>query len=80
MKSQILQSHPLSFGYVLLCELSNKRLRHVPVPQELAMSQNYHALLAPREHDIRPPLVLHEPRSRRSDDRDYDVVLFVPLE
>ena len=80
LSSQILQSHPPSFGYMLLSQHPDQRLRHVPILQELTMGQNHHALLTPRQHHVRPPLVLHEPRNRRPDDRNYDVVLFVPLE
>ena len=44
------------------------------------MRANHHALLAPRQHNIRPSLVLHEPWTRSPDDRDNDVVFFVALE
>lgn len=62
MKGQILQGHPVSFGYMHLGELPDERLRHIPIPQELAVGQNHHTLLAPRKHHVRPPLVPHEPR------------------
>lgn len=65
---------------MLLSELPNERLRHVPVPQELTVGEDHHALLAPRQHHVRPPLVLHEPRNGRPDDRDDDVIFLVPLE
>ena len=44
------------------------------------MGTNHHALLAPREHDVRSSLIPHEPGSRSSDDRDDNVVFFVSLE
>ena len=80
VKNQIIHSHPLSFGYVLLSELPNQRLRHRVVLQELTTSQDHHALLAPRKHNVRPPAILHEPRLPRPDDRNYDMVFFISLE
>ena len=80
MKGQILQGHPVSFGYMHLGELPDERLRHIPIPQELAVGQNHHTLLTPRKHHVRPPLVPHEPRPRRPDDRNHNVIFFVSLE
>lgn len=77
---QTLQSDPAGFRYVLLSELPNKGPRNGRPLQEHAMGQNHHALLAPGEHDIRSPLVLHEPWSVRANDGNYDVIVFVPLE
>ena len=65
---------------MFLGELPNEGLRHALVLQESTMSANHHTLLTPREHDVRSSMVLHEPRSRGSDDRDYDMVFFVSLE
>lgn len=76
---QIFQSHPAGFWYVLFSELPNERLLHGRSPQKPTMGQNHHTLLAPREHDVRSPLVLHEPRSRGPNDRNYDVIFFVSL-
>ena len=64
---------------MLLRKLPNKGLRDLLVLQEHTMRTNHHALLAPREHNVRPSLVLHESRARSPDDRDDDVVFFVAL-
>ena len=64
---------------MLLSELSNKG-RHGRVVQESTVGQDHHALLAPREHDVRPPLVGHKPWRRRPHNGNYDVVFLVSLE
>ena len=80
LSCQSFQSHPPGLRYVFLSKLPNEGPRDGPVLQEPTVGTNHHALLAPRKHDIRSSLVLHEPRSRSPDDRDNDVVLFVSLE
>ena len=65
---------------MFLCELPNEGHRHSLVLEKPAVRQYHHTLLAPRQHDVRPSLVLHEPRRRGSDDRNDDVVFFVSLE
>ena len=47
---------------------------------EASVGQDQHTLLAPREHDVCPPLVRHEPRGGRPNDGKYDVILLVSLE
>jgi hypothetical protein len=80
MSSQSLQSHPSGPRDVLLGELPDKGPRDHLLLQEQTVGTNHHTLLTPREHDVRPSLVLHEPRARSSDDRNNDVVCFVALE
>ena len=65
---------------MLLSELPNEGLRDAPVLQEPTSRANHHTLLTPREHDVRPSLVLHEPRGLGPDNRNDDMVLFVTLE
>ena len=65
---------------MFLGELPNEGVRNAPVQQEPTMGAYHHTLLTPREHYVRSSMILHEPRSLGSDDRDDDVVFFVPLE
>jgi hypothetical protein len=65
---------------VLLGELPDKGPCDGLLLQEQAVGTNHHTLPTPREHDVRPPLVLHEPRGISPDDRNDDVVCFVALE
>jgi hypothetical protein len=80
LSSQSFQSHPPGLRDMLLRELPNKGLRDVLLLQEQTVGTNHHTLLTPREHDVRPSLVLHEPRGHSPDDRNDDVVCFVTLE
>ena len=64
---------------MFLSELPNEGIRYALVQQKPTVGANHHALLTPREHDVRPPLVLHEPWRLSPDYRDDDVVLFVSL-
>ena len=77
---QIFQSYPPSLRYVFLSKLPNEGLRDALLLQESTMGADHHTLLTPRKHDIRPSLVLHEPRTLSPDDGNDDVVLFIPLE
>ena len=65
---------------MLASKAADESLRHILFQEEHTMGQDHHALLASRQHDVRSPLVLHEPRSRRTDDRKDDVVFFISLE
>ena len=60
-------------------ELPNQSLRHGPLQQEPTVGTNNHTHLTPREHDVRPSLVLHESRGPSPDNRDDDVVTLVSL-
>ena len=80
LSSQIFQSHPPGFRDVLLSELPDKGLRNGVPLQEQAVGTDHHTLLTPREHDIRPSLVRHEPRGISPDDGNDDMVCFVALE
>ena len=80
LSGQSFQSHPPGTRYVFLGELPNEGVYDVPLQQEPTIGTNHHALPTPGKHDVRPPMIPHEPWSRCSDDRDDDVVFFVPLE
>ena len=80
LSSQSFQSYPPGLRDMLLSELPDKGLRDVLLLQEQTVGTNHHTLLTPREHDVRPSLVLHEPRGQSPDDRNDDVVRFVTLE
>jgi hypothetical protein len=80
LSSQSFQSHPPGLRDMLLSELPDEGLRDVLLLQKQTVGANHHTLLTPGEHDVRPSLVLHEPRGQRPDDRNDDVVCFVTLE
>ena len=77
---QIPHRHPPCFLYLLLSKLPNEGPPDAPVVQEPTTGTNNHTLLTPREHNVCPSAVLHEPRGRGPDDRDDDMVFFVTLE
>jgi hypothetical protein len=79
LSGQILQSHPPGHRHMFLGELPDEGLRYALVQKKPTVGANHHTLLTPRKHDVRPSLVLHEPRRRGSDYRDDDVVRFVSL-
>ena len=76
---QSFQRQPPGPRYMFFSELPNEGPRYVPSQQKPTVGANHHTLLTPREHNVRPSLVLHEPRRRGSDYRDDDVVLFASL-
>jgi hypothetical protein len=65
---------------MFLSKPPDKGPRDALVLQEQAIGTNHHTFLTPREHDVRPTLVPHEPRGRSPDDGNDDVVCFVTLE
>jgi len=65
---------------MLFSKLPEEGPRDTPVLQKLMMRTDHHTLPAPREHDVRTPLVPQEPWGRSPDDRNDDMVFFVPLE
>jgi len=80
LSGQSFQSHPPGHWHMFLGELSNEGVRNALAQEETTMGANHHTLLTPREHDVRSSLVLHEPWTRGSDDRDDDMIFFVSLE
>ena len=80
LSGQSFQSDPSSSRHMLFSELPNQSLRDAFVLQEPTIRTNHHTLLTPREHDVRPPMILHEPRGLGPNNRNDDVVLFVTLE
>ena len=65
---------------MLLSKPPNEGPRDVPFLQEQTMCTDHHTLLAPRKHDVRPSLVLHESRVRSSNDRNDDMIRLIALE
>jgi hypothetical protein len=65
---------PLARQFTDQCLTSLPILSH-----KLAIGTNKHALLASRQHDIRPPLVREEANPVCSDHAHEDVIVFVTL-
>jgi len=65
---------------MLLSELPNEGPRDLCVLQERTIRTDHHTPLTPGEHDVRPPMVLQEPRAHGPGNRNDDMICFVTLE
>ena len=62
LRGKSFHRQPPGSRHMFISEEPNERLRYGLVLQKPGVRQDHHTLLAPRQHDVRPSFVHHEPR------------------